>query len=283
MQLAVIVAVQMIFGLSSGAAATNKPQRIVSLNVCSDQILYQLGVSSRLLALSYLASNPRISMIAGQVKNIPSVRGTAEELIALRPDLVIAGYYTTKTSIAMLRRLGKRVVILPIATNFSQIRSNILLVAEAIGEQERGAEIIRAFDQRLAVLQKRVKRPGPRAAVYYVNSRAQISNSIAGEVLNFAGYRNIAKPVQLSPQGTLTLERLLMLEPDMIVLGHIPENYKTVLADNLRHPALGKFFNKHALISVPEPLWICGTPTVLDAAELLISAWERLSSKAVRR
>ncbi len=279
---ALIVGALIVFGYPSGLFAAQKPQRIISLNLCSDQLLYQLGVGARIVAYSHLATNPQYSMIAGQVKNSRTVRGSAEELVALRPDLVIAGPYSTKTSVAMVRGLGKRVMIMPIATSFSQVRSNIKLIADAVGEPGRGAALIRAFDQRLALLKLRVSGPRPRAAVYYTNSVAQISGSIESAVMKFSGYRNIADLVKLSPRGTLTLERLLMVAPDMIVLGHRPENYPTVLADNLRHPALGKFLKNHAWVAMPERLWICGTPTVLDAAERLIAAWEN-SSKKIHR
>ena len=289
---ALMSAVAIFAGLSAGVDAADgephrsnalaKPQRIVSLNLCSDQLLHEFGFHARIAALSYLATDAQYSVIAAAAKNFPSVRGNAEELIALKPDLVIAGPYTTKTSVAMLRRLGKRVMILPIATNFAQLRANIAQVAEALGEGARGAEIIRAFDQRLGVLKRRVKGVRPRAAVYYTNSVTQIAGSIEAQVLKFAGYRNIADEVKLSPRGSLSLERLLLVRPDIIVLGHDPENYKTVLADNLRHPALGNYLKNRAWVAIPERLWICGTPAVLDAAERLIGAWEKVSANGGR-
>ncbi len=252
-----------------------RPQRIVSLNLCADQLLHAFGFDSRIAALSYLSTDPQYSVIAEDARKFRTVRGSAEELVAIQPDLVIAGPYTTKTTVAMLQRLGKRVLILPIATNFAQLRSNIASVGEALGEPGRAAELIRAFDRRLLGLKRRVTGKRPRAAVYYTNSVTQIAGSIESEVLKFSGYRNIAEELRLSPRGTLELERLLQVVPDMIVLGHRPEDYKTVLADNLRHPALGNYLRNHAWVAIEERLWICGTPVVLDAAEKLIHAWEK--------
>jgi hypothetical protein len=44
------------------------------------------------------------------------------------------------------------------------------------------------------------------------------------------------------------------------VLSSTPGEYRTVLADNLRHPAIAILRREHASIELPWRHWLCGTP-----------------------
>ena len=110
------------------------PRRIVSLNLCTGQILFKLVDRSRIAAMFTLTADPQYSNIAREVGDIPVIRGGAEEVMRLGADLILAGPYTTKATVALLTRLGHRVLIVPVATNFETIASNIQLIANAVGE-----------------------------------------------------------------------------------------------------------------------------------------------------
>ena len=99
----------------TGGAATAKPMRIVSLNLCTDQVLVDLVEVRRIAALSFLARDANLSAISARARTIHQVRGAAEEVLSLDPDLVLAGTYTTPATVDLLRRLGRNVTVLPIA------------------------------------------------------------------------------------------------------------------------------------------------------------------------
>jgi iron complex transport system substrate-binding protein len=74
----------------------------------------------------------------------------AEEVRRLEPDLVIAQEYSTTATVSLLQRLGFRVVLVPLATDFESIAVPSGVIAGAVGEKARGGPLIAAFDARMA-------------------------------------------------------------------------------------------------------------------------------------
>ena len=184
-----------------------KPKRIVSLNLCIDQILLDLVPRERIGGVSFLAADPSMSLVAEEAKALPSVRGSAEEILALDPDLVLAGEYTTAATVDLLRRLGQRVEIVPMATSFAQIRDVVLLMGQLTGEEQRAQTLMTDFDTRLAEVKARAvvrsEAPRPRAVAMQVNSLASGEGSLINEVLGEAGFDNVARYAKLGPGRTL--------------------------------------------------------------------------------
>lgn len=129
------------------------PQRIVSLNLCTDQILLQLVGRERIVALSFLSQDPFSSVLHEQAQGLPVAYGSAEEVLTLEPDLVLVGTYTTRHTTALLRRFGIPVVAVPGAQSFAEVKEEIRTVARAVGEVGRGEVIIARFEARLAQMQ----------------------------------------------------------------------------------------------------------------------------------
>lgn len=261
-----------IFGVSIPAAmagSADKPKRIVSLNLCTDQILMMLVDPDRITAISYLSQNADTSVMAEQARRHAVARGLAEEILTLNPDLVLAGTFTTRPTVSLLKRLGRNVVEVPPAYGLDEIRRNVRLIAASVGEDEKGAAIIAAFDERLA----RFARPSPGrqlvAATYYASNYTSGSATLVDDVIRAAGFRNLAADLGKRGTARLSLEHLVALKPDLVVLGRTREQYKTVTAENLRHPAFNAFLKNVPHVTIPDKLWICGTPHTLDAIERL--------------
>lgn len=254
------------------AAAVPQPRRIVSLNLCTDQMLLDLVPRDRIAALSELVADPALSGRVEQAKGLPLLRGHAEEVLALAPDLVIAGEYSTPVTVDLLRRLGVRVVQIPMAFDFAGIRTAVRAVAAAAGVTAEGEAMVARFDRRLAdaaVQAKSAQNSAPGAVVYHVNSLASGAGSLLDEIVRAAGFRNAARGMALGPAGRLPLESLVLDAPDVVVMATTADTYRTTVADNLRHPAFRALVESRRTVQLPMPLWMCGTPDVADAvAEL---------------
>jgi len=252
----------------AGAAVAASPQRIVSLNLCTDQLLVDLVERERLVGVSFLATDRTLSAYARKLEGLRQLKGTAEEVLTLAPDLVVAGEYTTGPTVDLLKRLGVNVLVVPVAQTFAGMREALRTLAAATGETERGEEIIAEFDERLSAARSLV--PGkPTAVAYQVNSLASGPNSLLDAALEAAGYHNLARDVPLGPAGRLPLEALVADPPDLVVLANAPDDFRTVLADNLRHPAFADLIRRRPHVHLPMPLWMCATPKTADAVELL--------------
>lgn len=264
--------------IATGAAA-GPPGRIVSINVCADQLVQMLVPPERVQALSFLAGDPQISVLAAQSGKYRLIRGQAEEVLPLDADLVIAGVYSTPATVALLRRLGERIEILPMTSDLDGIRSNVQLVAKWLDRQAEGRKIIADFDARLAEARPMPGARRPTAIIYYVNNLAAGRGTLADAVLTAAGLDNLAAREGVEGEGYLPLERLIADPPDLIVLGNGDQHFRTIVADNLRHPALQKVLETVPYVVLPQALLMCDTPLVADAVDRLATARMLLSKQ----
>jgi iron complex transport system substrate-binding protein len=272
----------MLAGLAMAPAlahADGVPQRIVTLNACADQIVVDLVPRERIRAVSHLAADPLTSAVAEKARGIPWTRGNAEEVLAFDPDLVIAGEYTTPATVALLERLGLKVLKVPGASDFEGARAVTRLIADAVGEREKAERWLADFDRHIAAASSTAAWR-PKAVVYQVNNLASGPGSIADTVLRAAGFRNLTAELNLGPGGQLPLEALVADPPDLIILSGPVDEYRTVVADNLRHPALAALMRTHMTTTLPWRLWLCATPHLAEAVERLAAVRATMAPRA---
>ncbi len=106
-------------------AADAAPQRIVSLNLCADELVLRLAAPGTVKSVTWLARDPALSNVAALAHTVPVNRGLAEDVVPLAPDLVIAGAYTTRTAVALLRRLKIPVLELDVPRNVDEALAQI--------------------------------------------------------------------------------------------------------------------------------------------------------------
>ena len=69
--------------LNAGTVASASPKRIVSINVCADQLVQMLAPREAVAALSFLAGDPQMSVMAHETDGYRLIRGQAEEVLPL--------------------------------------------------------------------------------------------------------------------------------------------------------------------------------------------------------
>ena len=279
--LSAIMAVPGLTGSSGARAEAQPPVRIVSLNLCTDLLLVHLVARERIAALSILAADPSVSAIAARTAGLALVRGEAEAVLAKDPDLIVTSAYASPATVAILRRLGRRVVTLPLAGSFEGIRDSIRTLAAAVGEPERGAEMIASFDERLALL-KTGDDHRPTAVAVEIGSLVATSGSLLDEAMRWVGFANGTASRRLGPGNRLPLEVLVADPPDLIVLANNAQEFRTAAADNLRHPALKALLQRQHHVVLPLPAWLCGSPHVLASVAQLAAARRGLMAKRPR-
>ncbi len=253
--------------LLAGAAGAGVPQRLVSINLCTDQLAMMLAAPGQLVSVSYLARDPRSSAMADEAAGWPVNRGGAEEIYLLNPDLVLGGTYTTPATVSMLRRLGIRVELLPPADSFEETARQIREVGRLLGRAAEGEALARAFEDRLA----RFPDPGAdrlQVALYAANGLTSGPGTLAHQIVERAGFANVVGNVALPATGYLALERLVLAEPDVIVTSQVFPGRSEAEAV-LDHPALMAMKERAAGL-VTDADWVCGLPQTLDAVQRLV-------------
>lgn len=256
----ILVNVALLLWATSTIAA---PQKIVSLNLCTDQLLMLLADPNQIASLSKIVDDPNVSFLAEKSAEFRKNLGDAEEIFVDSPDLVVAGVYTEKATVQILQSLGVRVEIFPIEQNFDDIIQNIRKMGLLVGHSDRAQRMIDDFNIRLEELRSGITER-PRAAIYSANGYTTGTDTMSGQILKTAGFQNIVEEVGMSFGGTLPLETLVMLQPDFVITGKAYPGHSRS-EEILKHPALRPF----KTVTQTDAKWICGTPAVLDAvAEL---------------
>jgi iron complex transport system substrate-binding protein len=282
--MAVLVAVASPGWAQAQAVAANKPTRVVSLDLCTDQLLIDLVPRERIAAVTHLAADPAVSAMPGKARGLPVTRGEAEDVLRHDPDLILAGPYGVSATVGLLRRLKRNVVTVPLAADLDGVRASVRAVAAAVGETQKGEAIVTDFDRRLAGLARPQpdSTAAPTALIYQVGGSVSGPGSLAEAVLAAAGFRNMAAEYRLTRAQQVPLELLVATPPDLIVLSTAADTYPTVAADNLRHRALRWLRQRRASLELPWQLWLCGTPVVAEAVARLAEARAKLTAVQTR-
>lgn len=252
------------------ATAEPVPRRVVSMNVCTDQLAMLIAGEGQLHSVSALASDPRTSAMAGEARAFPANHALAEEIFLMQPDLVLAGTFSARATVGLLRRLGFRVEEFAPASSFTDIRDHIARIGQLLHRKERAAELVSRLDEGLARL-KAGPHSGRTIALYEPNSYTAGGGTLANEIFRAAGLVNIAEGLGITGSTRLPLEQLVMAKPDLIGRSSSDYGAPALAQENLIHPAF-RALSRQAVIDLPVAKMICGAPFTLDAAFLLQDA-----------
>jgi len=256
--------------LASMPARALPPQRIVSLNLCADELVIRLAAPDTVKSITWLARDPGLSNVADLAQRFPVNRGLAEDVVPLSPDLVIAGAYTARTAVALLRRLGIPVLELDVPRNVADALAQIRIVAAALGAEVRGSQLVDEIANGLA--EASIDTLGsvqPIAALYQPNGLTIGSGSLVDDLLRRSGLRNLAGERSIDNYGALPLEMLLIAQPDLLIINTADRSGPALAYEILRHPALARRYHGARVVSVPSAWWSCPGPRLVDAVKLL--------------
>lgn len=253
------------------ARAAEKPARVVSINLCTDQLAMLIAEKGQLLSVSAIARDPHSSAMVAEAEAFPVNYGQAEEIFLLKPDLVLAGTYTTRATVGLLRGLGIPVEQFSPESSFEDVKANMLRMGALLGREARAAALAAEIDAELERL-KRLPRSGKLAALYYANSYTSGAGTLANAALEAAGLENLA--VRLGIQGTasIPLEALVLATPDVVVAGDRDYAPPALAQENFAHPAFRALIQHSGEAAMPTRNTVCGGPFTLAAVRLLREA-----------
>lgn len=233
------------------------PGRVVSLNLCTDALLVLLA-PGRIAALSPLARDPALSVVARQAAALPVVRPDAEAVLALHPDLVLAGAFGAGAAVQALGRQHARVVQFAQPTDFAGIDRQVTRIAALLGASARGAALLASMHRTLAAVARRDRGS---AVFWEAHGYAAGPFSFEAAVLRAAGWRNRGEG------RVVDVEAMAARPPDLLVTESAPA-FPSLATDMLRHPALVRIRR----VDVPPALLACPGPWSARAVAMLAAA-----------
>ncbi|WP_430911547.1 ABC transporter substrate-binding protein [Methylobacterium sp. sgz302541] len=251
-------------------ATAGAPARVVSLNLCADELILRLADREQVMAVTHLARDPRGSTVAAQAAGLPVTRGLSEEIVALRPDLVVAGAFTTRMTVGMLKRVGFPVLELGVPADLDGVRTQIRTVAGALGHADRGEALVADLDARLA----RIVRPARplRVLVLRPSAFTVAPGGLGDALIRAAGLSNVAAELGQDRLGQVPLEAAAFSDADLIALDEDEPGTPSLADTLLRHPVLDALRRQGRTLSIPNRLWTCPGPQVAEVAARLAEA-----------
>lgn len=265
---AVILVIPFSRSVVANDSAT-KPQRIVSLNVCTDQILMLLVPPKRIAALSYLARNSGISVMHKEAAALPFTYGSAEHVFILKPDLVLAGTYTTRATVNLLKRLGDTLIEVAPARNFEDIETNIRMVGTAVRETKKAEVLINEMRTRIQYYLPKGDEHKLDAIPFYSNGYTVGKNTLVDQLLYHSGFTSLGRKKQFTGTRKISLETLLMNKPDLLLIGKRDFKDHALAQEVFKHPVVKNIARTTKTISLADALTVCGTPHTVRALKKL--------------
>jgi iron complex transport system substrate-binding protein len=264
----------------SPIAAKAGPVRVVSLNLCADQLALLLLPRNRIVGLTHLAGDPDLSALYERVGDIPLLQGMAEEVLPLAPDLVLAGAFTTRHTIALLRARGIPVLEIGLVNDFDAVRAQIREVAAILDVVDRGEAAIADMDAALAAAGPDPRQAGRlRVLSLAPGAFTAGAGTLYDAVMKAAGLENYAADKGLSGYGYLPVETIAADPPDLLIASTDESGHPSLNGQMLTHPALVRAVPANRRPGVPGRLWTCGGPYTAQAALRLAAARDRLLKK----
>lgn len=252
------------------ARADGVPHRVVSFNLCADQLLLTLADPSQITALSPYALDTSLSVTTQAAAPFPRVGWDAESVINLSPDLVLAGP-TDRPTRAMLDAAGLRVVEVAFVTNLAQAQQQAREIGALLGHADRGAALAQQLEQAQARLAAAALKPPRTAAIVQRGGYAEGSASLITAMLTVAGLRPLAA-VPGGFGGFVSMETLLVDGPDVLVLLDPPREAADQGALFITHPALRARYDERRRIDLSSRYTMCGGPALVQGLDRLREA-----------
>lgn len=241
-----------------------RPQRIVSMNPCIDQILVGVADAAQVAAISHWSHDPAASSVPqGVAQRFPIHFGSAEEVMAFRPDLVMLSPHTPLATRSALKRLGIATLEVGVPASVAQSHEQVRAVADAAGHPARGAAMVAHIER--ALIDARVDAAPVPTLIRMASGLVPGDGTLAAELLGRTGFENRSSAMGLGMWDMAPIEAVVHQPPALLL---------TDRPDAL-HPVLRRAGIRVA--AFPSHLLSCGGPTIARAAATLATIRRQLA------
>jgi len=224
-------------GLGRSVTLAGPAQRVVSLAPSNTEILYAVGAGAQVVGRDTFSDYP------AEAKSLADVGGSmgsydTEAIVALHPDLVLAGEINTPDLVAALEKLGLTVYYLKNPATLEDMYANLATVGSLTGHAAQAADLVSSLKARVAAVDAAIAPLNSRPTVYYeLDATDPTKPYTAGPgtfvdlLIQRAGGTNVGSGLT-SAYAQISLEQLVVANPQVIILGDAAygESAQTVAA-----------------------------------------------------
>jgi iron complex transport system substrate-binding protein len=263
-------------GLPGASHAAELP-RLASINLCTDQLLVTLADPAQILGLSPYSRDATRSWDPVKAAQFPKLSGEAEDVLVLKPDVVVAGRFTKRATRELLKQKGLRVAEFDAARSLDDVKKQIRQMGDLVQHPDRADAEIKRLDAAIAHAREVVSRKPWR--ILALSRRGWVSggDSLTSSLLATAGLSNAASELGYKLGGFASLEAIVSLRPDFLLVSEAGDFAEDEGRAFMLHPALERFYPAAKRLVIPEKLTVCGGPRLSEALDRLASELERVA------
>ena len=261
--------------LSGTASLAADEPRIASINACTDQLLLPLADPEQILGLSPYARGAD-SWAADEARKFPMLSGGAEDVLVLKPDVVVASVFNKQATRELLKQNGIRLAEFSVPRTLDEVKAQMMQMGTITGHPDRAQAEIARLDAAVARARQAV---GDRHyRVLPLSRRGWVSgrDSLIGVLLHEAGLRNAADELGMTDGGFVSLEAIIALKPDLLLVSENGNRAEDEGSAFLLHPALEQFYPPDKRIVIPERFTVCSGVMFADALDRLVAEMKRI-------
>jgi iron complex transport system substrate-binding protein len=244
---------------------------LVSLNPCVDAILVEIAASSQILALSHYSRGEGGSIDPALARRFGVTGGTAEEIIALAPDLVLASTFIDPATRAALERAGLRIETFGGVESVAASRAQVARIAALAGDPGRADALLGQLGEGGAPPPDPA---APGALLWQAGEIVPGQRTLIVELIAEAGFADHAAALGLGQADRVALEQVIADPPDLLLVAGES-------AGQL-HPALQALPQTRVHRFDPR-LFYCGGPSIIAARAELAALRASLAHRQARR
>ena len=269
---AVVISTMIVAAMPPSLAAP----RVASINVCTDQLLLSLADAGQIVGLSPYARDEWQSWAAAEARKAPLLSGGAEDILMLKPDVVVASLFDKRETRELLRRNGVNLVEVALPRTLAEVKAQIRRMGEITGHADRAEAEIARLDAAMAHARQTLGNRHERVLALSRRGWVEGRDSLTGALLREAGLRNAADELGLTDGGFVSLEAIIALHPDLLLVSEQDDRAEDEGTALLLHPALERFYPLDKRIVLPERFTVCGGAMLADAMERLVAEMKRV-------
>ena len=251
-----------------------RAQRLVAASVSSAEILLAIVPREHIAAVHYLAADPLYSMVAGQVRDIPTIGASPEQILSVRPDLVVTDEFTRAETQRLLEAVGVPVLRIEAPASFDEVTRNIARLGYCLDRDQQARALIDRM--RLRIEEIRTESSDlPQWRVMNLNGDLDTygRNSLFDAAVELAGALNVPAEQGVGAYQKLDIETVMAWRPDALVIESEPGWIE-------RDPLLPllRCVRQQRYVRVPSALLSCQSHNAVELAARLqeqLRAWGR--------
>jgi len=243
-------AASLAFAAPAAAAA---PQRVASLNLCTDELLLMLGHPAQIVSVTHLAHQPAETSLWRQARRHRKNDGSLVSVVGLRPQLVLTMGGGARDRGRIAGRLGIRTLRLTYPQSLLDIERSVVEISRALGRPAAGAAILR----RIAQL-RRTAPARPTDTIWLGGGgRTVPAVGLAADWMALAGYRQRALT-----GDRVSFEQLLIRPPAALLRSDYRAGQYSAEQRWLSHP-LARGRSRSATVRTDGRPWTCMGPAMI--------------------